>query len=84
MAADTTEEVTSGGLTDQQRVEARAEHLLPEETAAGSDDPRAQAAAVLADSDRREADPGAAPDTVLERRTSAEAAETGEVPEPPD
>ncbi|MBE1489911.1 hypothetical protein [Plantactinospora soyae] len=37
------------------RVENRAAHLLPEERAAGSDDPREQAAAILADSDRREA-----------------------------
>lgn len=31
--------------------------LLPEERAAGSDDPEAQAAAILADSDRREDEP---------------------------
>ncbi|MBF9129625.1 hypothetical protein I0C86_11715 [Plantactinospora sp. S1510] len=37
------------------RVENRAAHLLPEERAAGSDDPREQAEAILADSDRREA-----------------------------
>ncbi|WP_239311789.1 hypothetical protein [Plantactinospora mayteni] len=37
------------------RVESRAAHLLPEEAAVGSDDPEAQAAAVLAESDRREA-----------------------------
>ncbi|WP_422769069.1 hypothetical protein ACN28C_20070 [Plantactinospora sp. WMMC1484] len=37
------------------RVENRAAHLLPEERAAGSDDPEAQAEAVLAESDRREA-----------------------------
>ena len=35
------------------RVEGRA-LLLPEERAAGSDDPEAQAAAILADSDLRE------------------------------
>jgi formate dehydrogenase subunit gamma len=58
---------------DQERVRHRADDLLPEELAAGSDDPEAQAAAILADSDEREADPEAAPDTVLERRTSAEA-----------
>lgn len=50
------------------RVDSRAVHLLPEERAAGSDDPRAQARAILAESDLREA--GRAPDTVLERRTS--------------
>ncbi len=37
---------------DEDRIEQRA-HLLPEEQAAGSDDPEAQAAAILADSDDR-------------------------------
>jgi hypothetical protein len=37
---------------DDDRVESRA-HLLPEEESAGSDDPTAQAAAILADSDDR-------------------------------
>jgi formate dehydrogenase subunit gamma len=58
---------------DQERVRHRAHELLPEERAAGSEDPEAQAAAVLADSDERENDPAAAPDTVMEHRTSAEA-----------
>ncbi|SCL18222.1 hypothetical protein GA0070616_1460 [Micromonospora nigra] len=66
--------------SDQDRVESRA-HLLPEEAAAGSDDPQAQADAILADSDRREADQNAAPDTVLERRTSDQ---TVTPIEPPD
>ena len=39
-----------------ERVEERAE-LLPEELAAGSDDPEAQAEAILAESDERIADP---------------------------
>lgn len=39
------------------RVEERA-LLLPEERAVGSDDPEAQAAAILADSDLREEQPG--------------------------
>ncbi|MEV1113318.1 hypothetical protein AB0I95_32460 [Micromonospora sp. NPDC049751] len=56
--------------SDQERAESRAHHLLPEEVAAGSDDPQAQAEAILAESDLREADQNAAPDTVLERRTS--------------
>lgn len=38
------------------RIEERA-LLLPEERAAGSDDPEAQAAAILADSDLREDHP---------------------------
>ncbi|KAB1940416.1 hypothetical protein F8271_16255 [Micromonospora sp. ALFpr18c] len=66
--------------SDQARVESRA-HLLPEEAAAGSDDPRAQAEAILAESDIREADQNAAPDTVLERRTSDQ---TVAAVEPPD
>jgi len=63
---------------DQERVRHRADELLPEERVAGSDDPQAQAAAILADSDEREYDPQAAPDTVLERRTSAEATDPPE------
>jgi hypothetical protein len=66
---------------DESRIERRAARLLPEERAAGSDDPRAQAAAVLAESDRREADPQAAPDSFLERRTSEQ---TVAPPEPTD
>jgi formate dehydrogenase subunit gamma len=63
---------------DEERVRHRADDLLPEERSAGSDDPEAQAAAILADSDEREYDQNAAPDTVLERRTSADATD------PPD
>ncbi|MFC4146929.1 hypothetical protein ACFO0M_11795 [Micromonospora mangrovi] len=54
---------------DSDRVESRA-HLLPEEAAVGSDDPEAQADVILTESDLREADQNAAPDTVLEHRTS--------------
>lgn len=68
-------------LCDQDRVVSRAQHLLPEERAAGSDDPEAQAQAILAESDLREADRHAAPDTVLERRTSDQ---TVTPVEPPD
>lgn len=39
---------------DDRRRDERADELNPEERAAGSADPRAQAAAVLADSDDRE------------------------------
>jgi formate dehydrogenase subunit gamma len=59
---------------DRERVRSRSE-LLAEERAAGSEDPVGQAAAVLADSDERTEVPDAAPDTVLERRTSAESAD---------
>ncbi len=64
-------------MSDMDRVEQRAA-LLPEERAAGSDDPRAQAEAVLGDSDVREADQEAAPDSFLERRTSSETVDPGE------
>lgn len=55
-----------------ERTETRA-GLLPEERAAGSDDPDGQAREVLRDSDVRTEIPEAAPDTMLERRTSEEA-----------
>lgn len=41
---------------DDERIEQRAQ-LLPEEQHAGSDDPRRQAEALLADSDERTAHP---------------------------
>ncbi len=41
---------------DDHRIAERA-HLLPEEIAAGSDDPERQAEAILADSERRTLDP---------------------------
>lgn len=44
--------------------------LLPEEEVAGSADPEAQAREVLRDSEVRTEVPGAAPDTVAERRPS--------------
>jgi hypothetical protein len=55
---------------DDERVAARAAKLLPEEQAAGSDDPEAQAEVILEDSDQRAADRNAAPGTVVEHRTS--------------
>ncbi|SNY30752.1 hypothetical protein [Paractinoplanes atraurantiacus] len=65
-------------MTDD-RIGQRAADLLPEERAGGgSADPRAQAEAILADSDEREENPGAAPDSFLERRSSGQAAQTGE------
>ena len=67
--------------SDQDRIESRAERLLPEEESAGSDDPKAQAGAILTESDVRVADPTAAPDTFLERRTSDQ---TVPQTEPPD
>ncbi|MEV0895770.1 hypothetical protein [Actinoplanes sp. NPDC049802] len=58
-------------MTDE-RIGRRAANLLPEETTTGSADPRAQAEAVLAESDEREDDPEAAPDSFLEHRRSDE------------
>ncbi|SFD02507.1 hypothetical protein SAMN04487968_1232 [Nocardioides terrae] len=43
-------------IPDEDHVESRAE-LLPEEVAAGSDDPHAQAEAILAESEERTQDP---------------------------
>ena len=56
---------------DDERVVSRSE-LLPEEKAAGSDDPEAQAEAILAESDERSLDRDASPGTHLEHRTSDE------------
>ncbi|MFI7541461.1 hypothetical protein [Actinoplanes sp. NPDC049599] len=57
-------------MTDD-RTDQRAAELLPEErSAGGSSDPQAQAAAILAESDERQADLEAAPSTLLEHRTS--------------
>jgi hypothetical protein len=63
--------MTDEPKVDDERVSRRAE-LLAEEKAAGSDDPRAQAESVLADSEERVASRNAAPDTHLEHRTSEE------------
>jgi hypothetical protein len=60
------------------RVGQRAADLLPEEQVTGSDDPQAQAEAILADSDAREADLEAAPDSFLEHRTSGQTLMPGE------
>jgi hypothetical protein len=64
----------------EDRVDRRAADLLPEERATGSADPEAQAEAILADSDEREHD-GAAPDSFLEHRTSAETVDPGSQPD---
>jgi hypothetical protein len=61
------------------RTDQRAADLLPEErSAGGSDDPGAQAEAILAESDEREADLAAAPSTVLEHRTSEQTVTPGD------
>ncbi|GAA2617671.1 hypothetical protein GCM10010399_55790 [Dactylosporangium fulvum] len=60
-------------MIDDERVHDRAA-LLPEELAAGSDDPKAQAEALLRDSDDREKYRETTPDLRIEHRTSDEAA----------
>ena len=55
-----------------EQVDSRAAGLLPEEQQAGSDDPEAQADQILAESEERTLDRGAAPSTHLEERTSEE------------
>jgi hypothetical protein len=45
-------------MTEDPRIDTRS-HLLPGERAAGSDDPREQAKAILEESDRRTEDPEA-------------------------
>ena len=57
---------------DEERVRHRAE-LTPEEQQAGSDDPEAQAAAILRDSDERVEDP---------ERTRRESTQTPDAPVP--
>lgn len=59
---------------DDERVETRAD-LNPEEEVVGSDDPEAQARAILEDSEARQADRGAAPDAVVEHRQSEDTVE---------
>jgi hypothetical protein len=60
--------------SSEKRVGQRAAELLPEERSTGSADPQAQADAILAESDEREADLEAAPDSFLEHRTAEQAA----------
>ena len=59
---------------DDDRIATRAE-LLREEKAAGSDDPEAQAEAILDESEERIASRDVAPSTHLEHRTSEDATE---------
>jgi hypothetical protein len=55
---------------DLERIKARADALLPEEEEAGSDDPVAQAAAILEESDEREFERDDPTGQGLERRRS--------------
>lgn len=61
--------MTDDEPTNDERVSSRSE-LLAEEKAVGSDDPEAQAEAILAESDERTASREASPGTHLEHRTS--------------
>lgn len=62
-------------MIDDERVRNRAAGLLPEEVVAGSDDPEAQAAAILRESDEREAYLEPTADLRIDHRTSEEAAQ---------
>ena len=56
----------------EERIRRRAEHLLPEEQEAGSEDTDQQAASILADSDARESYDEPTPGLRIEHRTSEE------------
>jgi hypothetical protein len=60
---------------DDERVQARADALLPEEQEAGSDDPLAQAEAILEESDEREDDRVDPPGQPVEHRRSEDTVE---------
>ncbi len=60
---------------DADRVQARADALFPEEQEAGSDDPLAQAAAILDESDEREDDRVDPPGQPVEHRRSEDTVE---------
>jgi hypothetical protein len=63
---------------EQDRIQARAEALTPEEEEAGSDDPVAQAEAILEESDEREDNRVDPPGQPVEHRRSEDTVE------PPD
>jgi hypothetical protein len=60
---------------DPKRVETRADELLAEETEVGSDDPQAQAEAILADSDTRTTGRAVPDGPAIERRQSEDTVE---------
>ncbi|MDQ1439079.1 MAG: hypothetical protein QOK43_2708 [Acidimicrobiaceae bacterium] len=64
------------------RVARRAQELTDPERLAGTDDAEAQAEAILAESDERQADRDAAPTTYVEHRTSDEATAPAETAQP--
>ena len=66
---------------DLDRVKARADALLAEEQEAGSDDPLAQAAAILEESDERQFERDEPGGEGLERRRSEDTVELPDVSE---
>ena len=63
-------------MTDvKERAETRADALLPEEVEAGSDDPLAQAEAILEESDARQTDRVDPPGQGVEHRRSEDTVE---------
>jgi hypothetical protein len=79
MPADPTSapDSASDAEAEERHVESRAE-LLPEELAAGSDDPQAQAEAILAESLERTEHPDADASSQSRHATSEEAAQRGD------
>jgi hypothetical protein len=69
---------------DEDRVEARAEALLPEEVEAGSADPFAQAEAILEESDEREDDRVDPPGQPVEHRRSEDTVDLPVLSDDPD
>ncbi len=60
---------------DKERVQHRSAKLLPEEMEAGSDDPKAQAEAILEESDERSEDRIAPASKPVEQRRSEDTVE---------
>ena len=60
---------------DKERAQAHADALFPEEVDAGTDDPLAQAEAILADSDARQSDRTDPPGQPVEHRRSEDTVE---------
>jgi hypothetical protein len=67
---------------ERERVRARADALLPEEEEAGSDDPMAQAEAILEESDEREDDRVDPPGQPVEHRRSEDTVDLPVVEDP--
>lgn len=72
------QEQTAEERADEARIEQRAALLPEEQTAGGSDDPEAQAEAILEESDERVEDPAGTQETYHQTgpRTSEEASHT--------